>query len=561
VRSSFGRQPLTTLLGLAVALAACGGRGGTADSPSGAAPSAGSYSDLVKLFQEWREFESPPLVNGVPDYTAPAMTAQREGLRRFQSRLAAIDVKTWPVAQQIDHRLVQAEMSGFDFDHRVRRPWARNPAFYVMIFPERSDVPAHEGPVVHGWIDLWKYEYPLNAANAAMLAARLRTIPAMLAQARSNLTEDARDLWRGGIRAMAGQAADLDVLATKVGGTSADLEAAIKTAHASTDEFRAWLESQLPSKRGPSGLGKDNYTWYIRNVHLMPFTWEQEVMLMQRELARARAALALEENRNRNLPPIEPILTAGEYDRRFGQSAAAMAAFLDRAGFMTVKDYAEPALRATLGRFSPPGPDGRRGFFSEISYRDPLAMRTHSYHWIELAMMDNEPHSSPIRRVPSLYNIFDGRSEGMATGIEEWLMHAGLFDASPRSRELIYILLAQRAARALGGLMMHANEYTIDQAVQFASENTPRGWMPPGGDTVWGEQHFYLQQPGYETSYIAGKVEIEALMAERIRERGAAFTVKGFWDEFLAAGVIPVSLIRWELTGKNDEVSAPAVTR
>jgi uncharacterized protein (DUF885 family) len=156
--------------------------------------------------------------------------------------------------------------------------------------------------------------------------------------------------------------------------------------------------------------------------------------------------------------------------------------------------------------------------------------------------------------VPSLYNIFDGRSEGMATGVEEWLMHAGLFDASPRSRELIYVLLAQRAARALGGLMMHANQFTIDRAVQFASDNTPRGWLPPDGDTVWGEQHLYLQQPGYETSYLAGKVEIEALMAEVARARGASFNLKAFWEEFLAAGVIPVSLIRWELTGKDDEV-------
>jgi hypothetical protein len=32
------------------------------------------------------------------------------------------------------------------------------------------------------------------------------------------------------------------------------------------------------------------------------------------------------------------------------------------------------------------------------------------------------------------------------------MLHAGMFDARPRTRELIYILLAQRAARALGDL-------------------------------------------------------------------------------------------------------------
>ena len=75
-------------------------------------------------------------------------------------------------------------------------------------------------------------------------------------------------------------------------------------------------------------------------------------------------------------------------------------------------------------------------------------MRTHGHHWFDLARMDLEPHPSPIRRVPSLSNIYDARSEGIATAMEEMMMHAGLFDDRPRSRELIWILLVQRAARA-----------------------------------------------------------------------------------------------------------------
>jgi len=96
-------------------------------------------------------------------------------------------------------------------------------------------------------------------------------------------------------------------------------------------------------------------------------------------------------------------------------------------------------------------------------------MRTHGYHWFDIARMANEPHASPIRRGPLLYNIFITRTEGHATGWEEMMLQAGMFDARPRSRELIYILLAQRAARALGDLRMHANEWTLEQAAQFAS--------------------------------------------------------------------------------------------
>jgi len=100
----------------------------------GSAAVADDYASLVALFEEWREFEAPALVDGVPDYSAEAMAKQRKALPGYQDRLAAIDTAEWPVPQQIDWHLLRAEMSGLDFDHRVRKPWANNPAFYVMMF-------------------------------------------------------------------------------------------------------------------------------------------------------------------------------------------------------------------------------------------------------------------------------------------------------------------------------------------------------------------------------------------------------------------------------------------
>ena len=35
---------------------------------------------------------------------------------------------------------------------------------------------------------------------------------------------------------------------------------------------------------------------------------------------------------------------------------------------------------------------------------------------------------------------------------------------------------------------------------------------------------------------------------------GHDFDLKKFHDDFLAAGVIPISRIRWEMTGKSDQV-------
>ena len=528
------------------------------DESSRAAPlgaSGVSHQDLVAFFQEWREFQAPHSVEGVPDYSASAMATQHEELANWQARLAAFDTSGWSTAEQVDYHLIWAEMNGLDFDHRVLRPWARNPAFYVMVFNAQSDVPAHEGPVVHGWIDTWTFEYPLSDEDASLLTDRFGTIPALLDQARQNLVGDARDLWMGGIRSMEGQIADLSAFATRVQGTSADLDAALQAAIRATQEFNAWLVEKAPSKTGPSGVGIENYNWYLRNVHLVPYTWEDELRVMRRELARSHSALKLEEHRNRHLPEQDRIADPARYDRLLNAAVDDYISFLDRNQILTMRDYMAPALRERIGSFQPiDAPEALRGFFSEVSYRDPLTMRTHGHHWFDLAMMEAEPHPSPIRSTPTLYNIWDSRAEGMATGMEEWMMNAGLFSDSPRSRELIYILVAQRAARAISGLYLHSNDYSMEDAVKFAAEWTPRGWMPEDSETVWGEQYLYLQQPYYGSSYLMGKYQMEELMAERAAELGAEYTIKKFMDAVEASGLIPLSLIRWEITGRMDQI-------
>ncbi|MDA0330261.1 MAG: DUF885 family protein [Gemmatimonadetes bacterium] len=534
---------------------------GSACAPTDTPSAVATHDELVSLFSEWRAFEAPDFAGGVPDYSEQAMARQHDALGAWQARLGPTEPANWPVAERIDWHLVRAEMNGLDFDHRVRRPWARDPAFYVTIYSAESDVPAHEGSVIHGWIDLWTYTYPLSDAAAAELADRIAAIPALLEQARANLgASNARDLWLAGLRSFRGQSAELAALGERVRGSSASLDAAIVAARDASDAFHDWLEVEADSKTGPSGVGKDNYTWYMRNVHLVPYSWEEQVTLMRRELARAHAGLRLEENRNRDLPELERIATEDEYDRRLNQAVSDYMRFLDQEEIHEIRDWMDPALRAVNGAFTPAEPGEIRNFFNEVNYRDPLVMRTHMHHWIELARMREDPHGSPVRRVPSLYNIWDARSEGLATGVEEMMMHAGLFDARPRSRELVWIMLAQRAARALSGLYLHGGEYAMEEAVEHAMTWTPRGWLPDG-DLVRNEQHLYLRQPGYGTSYLSGKIQIEELLAERALLAGDSFTIKDFFDDFFDAGVIPVSLVRWEMTGTRDPILDGSIAR
>ncbi len=559
-RTSLTPTVVTAVIELVVLQIGCA----TQPPPSGASGAtdqasvarSAPYEDLVSLFTEWRTFQRPTLSGGVPDYSAAAMTAQHKALPGFPSRLAAIDHTAWPISQQADYHVVRAEMNGLDFDHRVLKPWANNPAFYVTIFPSESDQPAREGPFAYGAVELWSYQFPLSATDAGTIVGGVRTVAPLLAQARTNLVGNGKDLWIHGARDMRQQSADLQALASQLTPSDAALATEVERARVATDEFAAWLETEAAAKTGPSGVGVENYDWYLHHVMLLPYTWRDLVALMERELARAHSTLALEEASHATLPLQTPIASAGEHARRFGAAVAEYMAFLRDRQIMTVRDDMEPALRARIGAFS----SGPREFFTEVDYRDPQVMRTHGYHWFDKARMLHLPHASPIRRSPLLYNIFISRTEGLATGWEEMMMHAGMFDERPRTRELIYILLAQRAARALGDLRMHGEHASIEAAATFTASNTPRGWLRLDGNLVRFEQHLYLQQPGYGISYVVGKIEIEKLLADRKRQLGDRFTMLQFVDELDAAGLIPISLLRWELTGELAPETARMLT-
>jgi hypothetical protein len=312
--------------------------------------------------------------------------------------------------------------------------------------------------------------------------------------------------------------------------------------------FVQWLESQAASKTGPSGIGKDQYTWSLRNVHLVPMSWEDEVVLLTRELNRAHASLKLEELRNQGLPPLTLVRNQEEFAARADAGVTKFMAFLKNKPVLTVQDYLEPALRRHLGGFVP---EATRNFFAIATHYEPVTLYTHFYHWFDHEWLKALPHPSPIRRKAWLYNVWDSRSEGMSTAFEEIVMHAGYYDDNPRAREIVWIMLAQRAARGLASLYAHANEFDIARAKAFQVQWTPRGWMRPDLDLLGFEQQLYLRQPGYGTSYVTGKALIDELLRTRAQQLGDRFTLKGFFDEVNGAGMMPVSLIRWQLTAER----------
>jgi len=506
------------------------------------------YQGLIRLFKEFRDYQKPRIVEGIPDYTKEAMEEQYARLPEFRQKLSLIDPSDWTIPEKVDYMILRAEIEGLDFDHRVFHPWKRDPAFYAVITTYEPDVPAREGPEIFNVLYLPEYTFPLEGEQKKDFRIKLTAIPGILAQAKTNLTEKGKDLWFFGIRQKEREISALTSLSKRLANGSQDLVPLVDRAREAVVEFKTWLENEhAPMKQTQDGIGIDNFNWYMKHVHLVPFNWQEQVDICRRELERSWTALKMEEIRNRDLPPLKPAQSVEELRIRLKAAVDEFMNFLREKDIFTVPDYM--TLSTEVGAYTQPE---RQSFFTRVEYHHFLALRPHMIHWLEKQREKFNDH--PIRGAPLLFNIWDSRAEGLATEFEETMLQAGLLDAVPRARELTWILLAFRAARALGDLMVHSGDWTVEQAVDFAVKNTPRGWVKPDGRTIWGDIGLYLRQPGYGTSYVYGKIQLERLMADKAIQLGDNFQLRDFFDDYFSRGVIPASLIRWEMTGHDDAV-------
>ena len=257
----------------------------------------------------------------VPDYSPKAISSLGEHIPDLRSRLEAIDRNHLGCSDTIYLKLVEAQVNGLEFFVNTLRPFARDPSFYLCVFGDQSDTAEHEGQYALT-IDLWRFRYPLTKDDASHMARMLETISPMLEQARLNLGESqAHDLFAYGVKGFRDQAAVLRALGnntlvcnTLEGQLKVDLSdqksrlfPAIEQAVQASDAFAEWIESEAIKRTGPSGIGKDAYSWAAKNVYLLPYDWDAQTVCLQRELDRAWSSLALEEFRNRALPQLDPI--------------------------------------------------------------------------------------------------------------------------------------------------------------------------------------------------------------------------------------------------------------
>jgi len=71
---------------------------------------------------------------------------------------------------------------------------------------------------------------------------------------------------------------------------------------------------------------------------------------------------------------------------------------------------------------------------------------------------------------------------------------------------------------------------------------------------LWYEARTTLRIPGWHMGMVIGKIQLMKLFRDRAKQLETEFSLKQFLDQFISTGFIPISLIRWEMTGLNDEI-------
>ena len=520
---------------------------------------SGSYDDLVALFQEFLRWQDPERASGErpnrdiagqaaevhPDYGVAAVAARRAQMQAYQDRLADMAVVGWPLAQQVDYLAVRSRFDQHEFTLKVSRPWSRDPGFYV----DRM-------------LRLTFAELPLSEAETAALRVQLKAVELLVAQAMTNLTEVAADYADLAIfnltnadgvghgfpyrapppAGVIGWYADLLERAER---QQVELRDDIAAAKQSVEAFHAWLVENRPAMTEAAGVGEDNFNWYLKHVKLMPYTTDQIVTLGLRELDRLWTLYALEQHRNRHLPKIEISKSAEEYAGRIAATDKRIRKFLVEQEIITIPDYIQELDTNVPWIVRPGGPN----FWEQVQYRNPTPDHLHAVipgHRFDGLVERNNPH--PIRG-----KITSGaRTEGWAVYLEEGMMNAGVIDDLPRVRELIYVFGIFRAARVPADVWLQSNEMTVDEVVDWWRERTP--WLDV--DVARVDAEIYLRRPpGYGLGYTVGMLQMQRLVGDRKRQLGDRFVLQDLHDAFMAAGRLPVSLIRWEITGLEDEVS------
>jgi len=425
------------------------------------------------------------------------------------------------------------------------------------------------------------------------MTQRLEGVPAALRQARDRLGSHPERFWN---ELEVGAAADLPTLVHEIVTAARErwpagspglvrLETAARATRDAVFDYTAWIESSLARADGDFALGREPFDALIAlrafdgldTDDILAIGWQQ---LDELHRARAEAGRAM-----------DPSLTESEAVDRVKADgppdfAAALAGYRD--AMLRARSFIEAHDLATLPADDAievmPTPMHMRSLIPLAAYFEPAAFDrpirgvyivTPSVHGDPGAMLEHNwasiVNTSVHEAYPGHHHQFSAAlasptparllteapefHEGWGMYCEQMMLEAG-FEDTPARRVIVATDAIWRACRIILDIGLHRGEIGVEEAIDFLVEHTRFE-----RSVARAEVHRYTQTPGYNLSYLLGKVLLLRLRAAEQERLGPDFSLKRFHDALLYSGSLPVSFHRRLLAGEGGGPTLPGATR
>lgn len=535
---------------------------------------AGALEQFAADFWSWRARYQPFSTDDIPrlerptgerDWSAGAIAKQRAQLQECEVRWKKLDRADWTVSEKVDDRLMGSALARVRWELDLNRRWERDPTFYL-------------DQTLTALLESLLEPPPFDAARSREIVTRMQDIPKILGDGEANL-HAVRPFAQLAIRSLGQIRLELLEVQREVapmlqkdasynGDLQADFQAATEKAIVALEAYRGWLQEHLRSMPENAAVGRANYEFFVSQVALIPYTPEQLLAISRQEWERAVTFEQIEKQRNQGLPELKIAANIDEQIRTSERDEVAIRNFLETKGILTVSpeighytirlmpgylnalsDFGETDdfLHATGVRWLPE-PSPTLGYFWLATAKDPRPDMVHEGvpgHYFQMGW--SRMQDDPIRR-----HYYDsGPNEGLGFYVEEMMLQAGLFDDSPRSREIIYNFMRLRALRVEVDVKLALGIWTIGQAADYLAH-----YVPMDQKTAEEEAAGFAVGPGQAISYQIGKIQIMRFLADARLKQGDAFNLRAFDDYLWKNGNVPIVLLRWEYLGLDDDLQS-----
>jgi uncharacterized protein (DUF885 family) len=533
---------------------------------------ASALEQFAAEFWSWRARYEPFSLDDIPrlerpagerDWSAGSIAKQRKQLEEFEAQWKKLDRTGWTTSEKVDDRLMGSALARVRWELDLNRRWERDPTFYL-------------DQTLTALLEALVEPPPFDAARSREIVARMQGMPKILSDGEANL-HAVRPFAQLAITSLTQIRPQLLEVEREVapmlqrgalqsGNVSTEFQAATEKAIVALEAYRAWLQERLQKMPENAAVGRKNYEFFLSHVALIPYTPEQLLAISRQEWERAVTFEQLEKQRNQGLPELTIAANIDEQIRTSERDELAIRDFLEKKGILTVSPEighytiqlmpgyinalsgfgeTDDFLHATGVRWANE-PSPTLGYFWLATAKDPRPDMVHEGvpgHYFQMAW--SRMHDDPIRR-----HYYDsGPNEGLGFYVEEMMLQAGLFDDSPRSREIIYNFMRLRALRVEVDVKLALGLFTIPQAADYLAH-----YVPMDQKTAEEEAAGFATGPGQAISYQIGKAQIMRFLADARLKQGDAFSLRAFDDYLWKNGNVPIVLLRWEYLGLDDDL-------